>query len=256
MNIQRLAGSRGLSALLAMVIVGTSAEAQSQWEFNVTPYGWLAGLDGDLGTLPGVPSEEVSLSFGDILDDLDYGLFLFSSARNGPWVIFLDASAVQTTATEDIGGPIVDNIEIVSRTSNLALALGYSVARTNQYNIDVYGGARAWWLDNEITVKPQSATGLGKYKASSDASWIDPLIGVAGQYVASDSWTLFGGAEVGGFGVGADLEWSVMAGATYAFTETFGVSFGWRHLAVDYEQDGIVFDVSQSGPLIGATFKF
>jgi hypothetical protein len=35
----------------------------------------------------------------------------------------------------------------------------------------------------------------------------------------ADRWTLFGQAEVGGFGIGADSEWSVLAGATYDFSE-------------------------------------
>ena len=68
--------------------------------------------------------------------------------------------------------------------------------------------------------------------------------------------TLVAARMLGGFGVGADLEWSVMAGATYAVTERFGLTMAWRYLAVDYEQDGIVFDVTQSGPLLGATFRF
>ncbi|RYH07186.1 hypothetical protein [Tropicimonas sp. IMCC6043] len=249
--IARIAG-----ASTAAFLVATQVVAQSQWEFTVAPYGWLAGLDGNLGTLPGLPSEEVSLSFGEIVEDLDYGLFLFASARNGPWVIYFDGSTVQTTSNESVGGPIVDSIEVVSRTSNLALAAGRTLARNDVSNLDVYIGARAWWLDNEITAKTQAATGLGKIKKSSDANWVDPLIGIAGQYSASDRWNLYGSAEIGGFGVGADREWSLMAGATYAVNERLGLTFGWRYLAVDYEEDGIVFDVTQSGPLLGATFRF
>ncbi|SDJ54010.1 hypothetical protein [Aliiruegeria lutimaris] len=249
--VARLAGAATAAFLLA-----TQAVAQSQWEFTVSPYAWLAGLEGDLGTLPGLPSEKVSLSFGDIVEDLDYGLFLFASARNGPWVLFFDGSAVQTTSSESVGGPIVDSIEVESRTSNLALAAGRTVAGNNVSNLDVYIGARAWWLENEITVKTQTATGLGKIKKSSDASWVDPLIGIAGQYAASDRWNLFGSAEIGGIGLGADLEWGLMAGATYEVNERFGLTFAWRYLAVDYEEDGIVFDVTQSGPLLGATFRF
>ena len=241
---------------LAAGVAGAELQAQSAWEFSVTPYGWLAGLDGDLGTIPGFPSQEVSLSFGDILDDLDYGVFLFSSARNGPWVFFLDGSAVQTTSTERIGGPVVDSVEIQSRTSNLAFAAGRTIATSDIHNIDAYAGVRAWWLDNEFKVQTQPGTGLGTVRRSSDASWVDPLIGIAGQYVASDRWMLFGNAEIGGFGLGADLEWSLTAGATYSVNDRFGLTFGWRYLAVDYDDDGIVFDVNQSGPLIGATFRF
>lgn len=241
---------------LAVGVAGTGVQAQSAWEFSVTPYGWLAGLDGDLGALPGFPSQDVSLSFGDILDDLDYGVFLFASARNGPWALFLDGSAVQTTSTEQIGGAAVDSIEVQSRTSNLAFALGRSVASSETHNIEAYVGLRAWWLDNEFTVNTQPGTGLGTVRAGSDANWVDPLVGLAGQYAASDRWMLFGSAEIGGFGVGADLEWSLTAGAIYSVNDLFGLTFGWRYLAVDYDNDGIVFDVSQSGPLIGATFRF
>jgi len=48
----------------------------------------------------------------------------------------------------------------------------------------------------------------------------------------------------------------VLAGARYEFSDLWGVSFGWRHLEVDYDKDGIVFDVTQTGPVIGATFRF
>ncbi len=50
--------------------LGTApAVAQSGWEFEVTPYAWPSGVDGDIGTVPvsGVPLENVTLSFGDIL---------------------------------------------------------------------------------------------------------------------------------------------------------------------------------------------
>ena len=243
-----------ISASIAMgtSLFATSSVAQSNWEFNVTPYGWLAGLEGDLGTVPGFPAQSVDLSFGDILDDLDYGLFLFSSARNGPWVIYFDGSMVKTTSKESGSGTIVNKIITESRTSTLALAIGRTVSSSQRHNVDAYVGARAWWLDNEFTVD----TVFGKRKSDSDASWIDPLIGLAGQYTINDRWSVFGNAEVGGFGVGADWEWGLTAGANYAFTDTFSLAFGWRVLSVDYDDKGIVFDATQSGPLIGATFRF
>ncbi|WP_156953419.1 hypothetical protein [Afifella pfennigii] len=71
-------------ALLAGAI-STPAHAQD-WEFQVTPYAWLSGLSGDVGTIPGLPAGSVDLSFGDILDDLDFAGMLLASARNGPWV--------------------------------------------------------------------------------------------------------------------------------------------------------------------------
>lgn len=248
-----------LRQLICPVLLGTtlltfgtpSATAQS-WEFEVTPYAWMAGLQGDLGTVPGYPSQPVDLSFGQIAEDLDYAFMLFASARSDPWVVFFDSTIVKTTSGEDVGGDLVNSVEIESKTSTLALAVGRTVAVGPAHRIDLYAGARAWWLENDYEVD----TVLGKGNRSEDASWVDPLVGAGGNYRASEDWNLFGSAEIGGFGVGADIEWTLMAGATYAINERFGVTFAWRHQVVDYNDDGIVYDVTQTGPLLGATFRF
>jgi hypothetical protein len=148
---------------------------------------------------------------------------------------------------------LFDSVAIKSETTTFALALGRTVAETPQGSLDAYVGARAWWLENRFTL---NEVGGGLSSRTEKANWVDPLIGVAGRYALSDRWSLFGSLEVGGFGVGAESEWSVLAGATYHFSERFSTSFGWRHLEVDYDEDGVLFDVAQSGPLLGATFRF
>lgn len=245
------------SALLALGLLGagTSLHAQSadDWEFRVTPYAWLSGLSGDVGVIPGLPAGSVDLSFGDILDDLEFGGMLMATARNGPWVIYLDTTYVRLATTENLGGMVFDSVRVKSETTTFALAVGRTVAETSKGSVDAYVGARAWSLENRFDLR---AVGGGQSSRTEKADWIDPLIGVAGRYQASDRWTLFGALEVGGFGVGADSEWSILAGATYHFTDSFSASFGWRYLDVDYDDDGVLFDVSQSGPVFGATFRF
>jgi len=228
------------------------ADARDGWKFSVTSYGWLSGLEGDVGSIPGLPASPVDLSFGDILDNLDYAFMVIATARNGPWAVYFDGTAVKTTSNENIGGALVDNVEVQSRTETLTLAVGHVLAEAPLGNVDAYLGARFWWLDNTFTVD----TALGSRRTAAKANWTDPIIGVSGRYRVADRWTLFGSAEIGGFGVGADFEWSVLAGARYEVSDLWGLSFGWRHLEVDYDEDGIVFDVTQTGPLIGATFRF
>lgn len=246
-----------LGAGIASTAVAVPAAAQSAWEFEVTPYAWLSGIDGDIGTLPvnGVPPQSVSLSFGDVLDDLDFAGMLFASARRDPWVFYLDMTYVKTTSKDSIA-PVVDSLEVTSSTTTLALGAGRTLSSAERHRVDAYVGARAWWLENDFEAKIAPTYGGGKRRASNDANWVDPLIGIAGTYAASDRWTLFGNAEVGGFGMGADNEWSVMAGATYRFTDRFGVSMAYRALAVDYSKDDMTYDVIQSGPVLGATFRF
>ncbi|WP_172330174.1 hypothetical protein [Mangrovicoccus sp. HB161399] len=244
--------SSACAALLLQLPGAMPAAAAGDWELTVTPYAWMSGIDGDLGTIPGYPAQSVDLSFGDIWDDLDYGLFLFASARNGPWVFYLDSSAVQTTSKENVNGPTVKSVEIESRTSNLAMAVGRTVAAAPGYNLDVYGGFRYWSLENDYKVRTAAAT----YRKDTDADWTDPIIGLAGRYELAEKWTAFGSADIGGFGAGADLEWTVTAGVNWAFSDLAALSVGWRHLYIDYDDDGTVYDVTQSGPILGLTFKF
>lgn len=63
-------------------------------------------------------------------------------------------------------------------------------------------------------------------------------------------------ADVGGFGVGSDLTWQLFGGVTYRFNQTVSAALGYRHLDVDYEKDSFVWNVSFSGPVIGALFRF
>ena len=68
-------------------------------------------------------------------------------------------------------------------------------------------------------------------------------------YVAS--WGM-----IGGFGVGSDLMWDVMAGAGYSFTEHFDVFAGYRAVSVDYSDDSFVYDIVQQGPVVAGVFRF
>jgi hypothetical protein len=232
--------------------LSTAADAQD-WDVQVTAYGWFSGLSGDVGTIPGLPAGSVDLSFSDILEDLEFAGMALTRAQNGPWVYYLDTTYSRTSSTESLGGVVFDSVTVDSETATLAFAVGHTIAETASGSFEAYVGMRAWWLDNSFDLR---GVGGGRVQRDESDSWVSPLIGVAGRTQVADRWTLFGQAEVGGFGIGADSEWSVLAGATYDFSESFGMSFGWRHLEVDYEDAGVVFDVRQSGPVIGATFRF
>jgi hypothetical protein len=245
-----------LAALVSFALcAGTQAQAESSsgWDFQVTPYAWLAGLGGEVGTIPGAPPVDVDLKFSDILDDLKFASMVTASARKDPLVFYADTTFVSTSSNVLLGGALFNSVGIKSKTTTLAFAVGRTISESSRGHVDLYAGARAWRLNNKFTIR--SATGALALRKET-ASWIDPLIGITGRYRASDRWSLFGALELGGFGVGADSEWSVMAGATYDFSERVGLSFGWRHLEVDYSKTGVVFDVQQSGPFLGATFKF
>lgn len=242
----------GVFCAFAAVAVSSGAQAQD-WQFNVTPYAWLSGLNGQVGTIPGAPPVDVDLSFSDILDDLKFAGMLMASARKGPWVFYLDTTLVRTSTTESLGGALFNSATIDSDTSTFALAVGRTISQSSRGSLDAYLGARAWWLDNTFVL---NQVGGGTTVRNESADWVSPLIGVAGRYVVSPRWNVFGMLEVGGFGTSSSSEWSIMAGASYQINDRFAASFGWRHMDVEYSDAGVLFDVRQSGPVMGLTIRF
>ncbi|MEM8569967.1 MAG: hypothetical protein AAGG56_03565 [Pseudomonadota bacterium] len=213
----------------------------------------MTGLQGDVGRLPDGSPVDVDLSFQDVLEDLDAAGMIYASATNDPWVSYVDFTHTRSSSTEALGGILLDEANVESETTTLALAVGRAFARTDRMTATAYVGARAWWIDNTFELR---GVGGGSSRQSSSESWVDPLVGVTGQFEPTERWTLSGALEVGGFGIGADSEFSALAAATYEVTEWFGISFGWRHLQVDYDSGDTLYDVRQSGPLLGATFVF
>ncbi len=70
--------------LTAILCIATSpAQADENWQFQIAPYVWAAGMEGDVATLPGVPAASVDASFTDILEILNAAFMIAGEAHNG-----------------------------------------------------------------------------------------------------------------------------------------------------------------------------
>ncbi len=93
-------------------------------------------------------------------------------------------------------------------------------------------------------------------KASANKQWVDPIIGVRGQYNFNDKWYLAGNADIGGFGVSSDITWSVEAVVGYNFTRNVSAELGYRYLYTDYQDGGFVYDLAAAGLYTGINIRF
>src|SRR5918995_6886904 len=59
-----------------------------RWRITFTPHLWASGLTGNVGV--GGLITEVSLSFSDIMDQMDIGVMGLLEARRNPWVLRAD----------------------------------------------------------------------------------------------------------------------------------------------------------------------
>lgn len=232
----------------------------SDWVVQVTPYLWASGMEGDISPFQNAPTIHVEKSFSDVMEDFNFGGFTNIWARRDNFVFSGDMMYVNTTSAKStrvlpdlVPGGVELSGELDSVEFNATLQAGYRVVDTPQFTLDALAGGRVWYISNDVTINLQ---GLAPVSLSEDFSWVDPLIGTRAFYNITDKISLMGQADIGGFGVGSDLTWSVLGTVNYVVNDSWSVSAGYKHLSVDYDDDGYVFDVDLSGPVLGATYRF
>ncbi len=104
-------------------------------------------------------------------------------------------------------------------------------------------------INNQITTKAPTS-------ASASESWVDPIIGVRAQWNINPKWYLAAKTDIGGFGVGSDLVWTLQGTVGYNFTDIFSVDLGYRYMHTDYSNDSFTYDVATAGLYVGLNFKF
>lgn len=107
----------------------------SGWTLTVAAYGWLAGLEGNVGA--GGRTAHVDASIGDVLSKFDIGIMGLAEARYQRFGVFSDFNYVRLSASSDIGLsrhrrpvstllPASDSIR--SRTSSISMVRAFSPA--------------------------------------------------------------------------------------------------------------------------------
>jgi len=234
--------------LAALVAVTLARPAAAQDEvFQVTPYAWGIGIDGSFKPLRNRP-EEIKFREGlsDVLDDLDSAFFLSAFYRNGRFVALGDYS--RSRSSRDGRIPLLrPPVEVQVRQSALTLSAGYRALDGEQAKLDVLAGLRRW--DIETRVSTPIRGGLS-------ADFTDPILAARTNLQLSERLSLIGYVDAGGFGVGSDVTVQALATLNWRMTDAVFLSAGYRHLHVDYEDDGREIDFSFSGPLLGVSLKF
>ncbi|MFC4622505.1 hypothetical protein ACFO3A_09780 [Comamonas nitrativorans] len=219
------------------------------WRFQVTPYVWMAGSAGDMRPTAQAPTLHSRKSFSEILNHLDGAFFLHATARQQRFVALGDV----TYASLSDAGKLPPGVSIrgkLRQTSISALA-GYQLLHDHpRHNLDALGGVRFWHIRTSVTVPALQR------RASGSADWVDPVIAVRLRSQLAPRWSSLLYADVGGFGVGARSTWQVMGSINYALKDNVHLSLGYRHLAVDYRKNGMLLNIQQGGPLLGATWQF
>ncbi len=244
----KIAGYFILLPILFSLSLNTRAEGNNNWQFELTPYLWVVGMEGSTG--PKNLEADVDMNFGDILDNLDKAFIINMEANKGQWSIWLDFIKMKLSK-EGAAGPF--NVDLGMKQMLTEVAVAYQLPEHE--HIDLFVGGRYADVDATLTFDGMGPVGIGRQAVFGD-SWVDPLLGIRGTWNLSDKWNIRARGDIGGFGVGSDFSWHAILTAKYQLNETISFKIGYRYLDIDYDDNGFVYNMATSGITAGVGFRF
>lgn len=166
MKISRIAAAVTAMTMAAGVVAFAAEEPQG-WKVEVTPYLWLAGIDGD-ATLNG-HEVDFDRSFSDILDATDMSGSLLGVVQYDRFVFVgqVDFLSLNTDNLDTEDQP--ENGSLSTDTLLTETAVGYQVdGWAEGQTFDLLIGARNLHIENELK-------GFGKGKVNRDNDVTDPI---------------------------------------------------------------------------------
>jgi hypothetical protein len=222
-----------------------------------TPYLWLAGINAAISTpLARAPTVNASVGAFQLLGDLDAVPFMGAiEISDGPLSLLGDAFHVPVAI-----GITTRNIFFSGGTASLITNQGtadllYHVLAQPTQSLDAGIGFRAWAFTAGLTLNGRIARTVS---VTQFAEWGDPLIAARYHYDFGNGLGLTAYGDVGGFGVGAHVDWQVIGTIDYALKPWVALRLGYRSVNFDYTTSvgSIGFDVHMKGPIFAATFRF
>lgn len=242
-----------LAPLTTALALATSAAVAAPWDVSVSAYGWA--IDTTTGVDTRYGRVETELSFSDALDALDFAVMGSVIAKKGPWTLVGDAIALDLTLGQP--SPFGQIFSKATAGVRLAALSGYGLYRIGEAGgvaLDAGAGLRGMSTEIDVTLH-----GVGRPDARTDIddTWVDPVAALRlsteiGRWRGS-LWLDGGGFDIGN---ASKSTWQAMAIVTYAMNERWLVSGGYRHLEIDRETQGVPYDMTLSGPLLGISYRF
>jgi hypothetical protein len=250
-------------AMLGTAGARADTSADGGWQFEATPYFWGSSLNGTLA-VQGVEAD-LDAEFEDIFENLDSAFMASLELRRGRWGLLLDGiyfkladEGAQSWQGPGGIGSATGELEATSTMQVYQFAVGYRVSE--EIAVDLIAGARYTQLDTELdlTVTTGGLLPGGARSVSSEQDWWDPIVGLRFLVPFGERWTGVLYADYGGFGVGSDSTYQLIAGVNWQFAKHFSLKAGYRYVYQDYEDDdeGFEWDMVASGPYLGLGIRF
>jgi hypothetical protein len=232
---------RALMASSALLMVAVTPARADDWQWSVTPYVWATDLGANV-SIPGRPAIDRTISFGDLIKDLDMTAQVHVEAQHGRNGVTFDMFSNQLSKDSQFALPQLGGAS-ASLSSKITMTVldagGVFSPSAGPDGFKLLYGSRMFIQRASIDARiaPAPSVTLDEHQ-DFDATTIDALIG------AGYSQRLFGGLSVLAHGDastgGTRYTWTGSAGLSYAFGSSgrYAVTAGYRRMQIKLSGDG------------------
>ena len=253
-----------LTILVMASLSTTQANANTtgsdeDFQFNITPYAWLTGMNGTVGVRGAQAT--VDKSFADLSQSLNIAAMVHADVLYRGTVGILGEFNYSQLGGQASGKRVSLDAKSSLILSDVAAYYRLGTASLGKnggipINFDLLAGARIWSLGLSLnTDGPLAGRSVNKQK-----SWVDPIVGARTSIRFNDKWNLDLRGGVGGFGISSALTWDAGALLGYTFWEHGTLLLGYRAVSVNHDEGSgksyFKFNTTLHGPIIGVAFTF
>jgi hypothetical protein len=239
-----------LAGLAATLPAGAQSTAASgKWQFEITPYFWLSGLETNI-KVGLVPEQSTYVSFSELSKLVHVGLAGQFEARKDRWGFLIDAMYVDLGTTKVQSGKMPGDVDVTMKQSSFSLA-GLARVVEGKAAVDLFAGVRYSYMSSDLKLTSGSYAGLEK---STTDDWVDGFGGARLLVSLARAWTLEWYGDIGTGG--STLSWATWAGLDIRFSRVFYGKVGYRYSYFNRPQDSGYLKQKKSGPYFALGIRF
>ena len=243
---------RVLCVLFALTCSTAWAQGSDEWDWKIAPYLWAVSLDGEIAI--GEITQDIDVSFSDILSDFELGGSVYAEVGKGNHAFHIDYTYIRTRPdpTPLPTPPFQEGAELASKMTINIFEPAYHYRWDGADGPALVLGARLMDIEMRMNIGNLPAAEAGP-------NWWDYFVGVKTHNAISEKWD-FGFYGTIGTG-GSDLPWTLqgMFGRRYSNGNRLGL--GVRVWGIDYSKnEGVrdqytALDATFYGLMIGYKFN-
>ena len=202
---------------------------------------------------------EKSADLLDLMKDTDT-MVLGGEVEFGKGKWFLNFAGFYQKTQADEGDKTL-GVDLTFKETGINSMIGYRVYTTGlggdkALSVDAMAGIYYVKVSTDIDLYHPA---VGSVSSSKDIDFTDPMFGARAYLALTKKFGVAAAGQIGGFGVGSELQYVASGSLVYNFTNWLAASAGYKYWYWKYEDDDAALsrlEQSLYGPVVGVQLKF